>query len=80
METDVLMGKVDFTTDQAMQPILGDAKVVAEQIDIAVFGAAADEDHGADQWGTQVESEARREAAPLRSRFATNSGFGAMGK
>ena len=48
MEADMLTGKVDFTTDQAMQPILGDAKVVAEQIDIAVFGAAANEDHGAD--------------------------------
>ena len=41
IEADVLMGEVDFTADQAMQPVLGDAEVVAEQIDITVRGAAA---------------------------------------
>ena len=79
IETDMFMGKVDLTTDQAMQPMLGDAVVVAQQIDITVLGAATHEDHGAGQWSAQVESEAIREAAPLGSGLATNSGFGAVG-
>ena len=35
MEADKFTGKVDLTSDQTMQPLLGDAEVVAKQIDIA---------------------------------------------
>ena len=79
METDMFMSKVDLTTDQTMQPMLGDTIVVAKQIDITVLGAATHEDHGAGQWGAQVESEASREAALLGSSLTTHSSFCAVG-
>ena len=40
IKADMFMGKVDLTTDQPMQPMLGDAVVVAKQIDITVLGVA----------------------------------------
>ncbi len=53
-KADMFMGKGDLTADQTMQPILGDAVVMAHQIDITVLGAATHEDHGAGQWGAQA--------------------------
>lgn len=79
MEADMLMGKVDITTHQAIQPMFSNAESPAEQIDIAVLVATAQEDHDSGEWGAQVESEASGEATPLGRGLAPSSGFGPMG-
>ena len=78
MEADMLMGKVDIATHQAMQPMLGDMEAAAEQIDVAVLVAATQEDHAAGQGRAQVESEAGREAAAPGSSLAPGGGFSAV--
>ena len=46
METDLFMGKVDFTTHQAMQPMLSNGEDASEQIDLATLIAPTQKDHG----------------------------------
>jgi len=63
MEAELLMGKVDFTTHQAMQPLLSNREGASEQINLATLITAAQEDHGAGQESPQIEGKAKRKAA-----------------
>lgn len=73
MEADVLLGEVDLATHQAMQPMPGDGKGSAEQLDFAVLVAATQEDHSAGQRCAQIEYEARREGAARGSGLAARA-------
>ena len=58
VETDALMSEVRFAAHESMRPMWIDREGSAEQIDVAVLTAAAQEDHGAFERGTEVELEA----------------------
>ncbi|OGA35847.1 MAG: hypothetical protein A3F75_07970 [Betaproteobacteria bacterium RIFCSPLOWO2_12_FULL_64_23] len=78
VETDALMSEVDFTAHESMRPIWIDREGSAEQIDVAVLRAAAQEDHSAFERGAEVELEAFGEAAPLGCEFSAGGGLGAI--
>ena len=79
VETDALMGEVDFAAHESMWPLWIDREGSAEQIDVAVLTAAAQEDHGAFERGAEVECEAFGEAAPLGCEFSPGGGFVTIG-
>ena len=65
IKTDAMMGEVNLAANEPMSPMLIDMKGSAEQRNAAVVIAAAHEDHGALEWGAEVELEALGKAAPL---------------
>lgn len=79
VETDALMSEVHFAAHESMWPIAIDKEGSAEQIDVAFFTAAAQEDHGAFERGAEVELEAFWEAAPLGCEFSAGGGLSAIG-
>src|ERR1035437_3552238 len=79
VETDALMSEVHFASHESMWPIAIDKEGSAEEIDVAFFTAAAQEDHGAFERGAEVELEAFGEAAPLGCEFSPGGGLGAIG-
>jgi len=79
VETDALMSEVHVAAHESMWPIAIDMEESAEQIDIAVLTAAAQEDHGAFERGAEVELEAFGEAAPFGCEFSAGGGLGAIG-
>lgn len=79
VETDALMSEVHFAAHESMWPIAIDREGSAEQLDVAVFAAAAQEDHGSLERAAEVELEAFGEAAPLGCEFSAGGGLGAIG-
>jgi len=79
VETDALMSEVYFAAHESMRPMWIDREGSAEQIDVTVLTAAAQEDHGAFERGAEVELEAFGEAAPLGCEFSAGGGLGAIG-
>jgi len=66
METDLFMGKVDFITHQAMQPMLSNGEDASAQIDLATLIAPTQKDHGTGQGSTQIEGKASPKSAAGR--------------
>ena len=52
------MGEIDLATHEPMRPMLIDGEGLGEQMDAAVLVAAAHEDHGTLERGTEVKLEA----------------------
>ena len=78
-ETDALMSEVHFAAHESMWPIVIDGEGSAEEIDVAVLTAAAQEDHGAFERGAEVELETFGETAPVGCEFSPGGGLGAIG-
>jgi hypothetical protein len=79
VKADALMSEVHFAAHESMRPMWIDREGSAEQIDVAVLTAAAQEDQGAFERGAEVEREAFGEAAPFGREFSPSGGLGAVG-
>ena len=74
---DAMMIEIDFTAHQAMKPVGAHGKALAEQMHLAGFVSAANEDHESAQRCVQIEPEVLGHWATWRSCFSRHRGAGA---
>jgi len=79
VEADALMSEVHFAAHESMGPMWIDREGSAEQIDVAVCTAAAQENHGAFERGSEIKRETFREAAPSGCEFSPGGGLDSIG-
>ena len=79
IESNSVMGEVDFATDQSVRPVLVDGVTSRQQIDGALFITATNEDHRPAQRSRGIPSEILGDSAPCRTVVAAMRGLDAMG-
>ena len=79
IESDSLMGEVDFATDQSVRPVLVDRVTSRQQIDGAMFIAATNENHRPAQRSSGIPNEILGDSAPCGTVVAAMRGLGTMG-
>src|SRR5262245_44763482 len=72
--------EVDLTAHQAMKPFAAHREVLSQQIDAAVFGSSANEDHLPTQGHTRIERKVLGHGLTRWSTIGRRGATGAMGR